>query len=58
MLIPVRFSKKKIIVNDNTKVIDSSDNWCTLLIKEALYIKRNKPLLNNGLKASRELFLF
>ena len=45
-------------VNNNTTVIDSSDNWSTLLIKEALYIKRDKPLLNNGLKASRDLYLF
>ncbi|XP_066935534.1 uncharacterized protein [Clytia hemisphaerica] len=46
------------IVNDNTKVIDSSDNWSALLFKEALYIKRLKPVLNNGLKASRDLYLF
>ena len=46
------------IVNDNTTTIDSSDNWSSLLYKEALYIKRMKPLLNNGLKASRELYLF
>ena len=46
------------IVKENTAVIDFSDNWCKLLIKEALYINRRKPALNSGLKASRELFLF
>ena len=45
-------------VKNNTKVIDSSDNWSKLLIKEALYIKSEKPLLNNGLKASRDLYPF
>jgi hypothetical protein len=42
----------------NTKIIDSSRNWNLLLYKEALHIKRRKPMLNNGLKASRELQLF
>ena len=45
-------------VSNNTDIIDTSLNWNILLIKEALYIKRMKPMLNNGLKASRELFLF
>ena len=48
---------KSTVVN-NTRIIDSSDNWNILLTKEALYIKRNKPLLNSGLKASRDLYLF
>ena len=45
------------IVN-NIKVIDTASNWNILLLKEALHIKRKSPFLNNGLKASRELFLF
>lgn len=45
-------------VEDNTSIIDTSDNWSILLIKEALHIKRHKPILNSGLKASRDLFLF
>ena len=45
-------------VFDNTKIIDSSNNWNILLLKEALYIKRKMPVLNNGLKASKELYLF
>ena len=46
------------LVLSNTKVIDSSKNWNLLLYKEALHIKIRKSILNNGLKASRELQLF
>ena len=42
----------------NIDIIDSATNWNILLIKEALHIKRRSPLLNHGLKASRELYLF
>ena len=49
---------KITMVTDNTTILDTSHNWSILLFKEALYIKRYKPLLNNGLKASRELQLF
>ena len=55
------FDTRSILINlvkENTRIIDSHDNWSILLIKEALHIKRLKPLLNNGLKASRELRLF
>ena len=45
-------------VRDNTNIIDRDDNWNLLLYKEAYHIKRLKPFLNNGLKASRELRLF
>ena len=45
-------------VRDNTNIIDRDDNWNLLLYKEAYYIKRSTPFLNNGLKASRELRLF
>ncbi|XP_066932169.1 uncharacterized protein [Clytia hemisphaerica] len=45
-------------VENNTKIIDSASNWNILLIKEALYIKRKSPILNHGLKASRDLYLF
>ena len=47
----------ELVVN-STKVIDSSRNWNLLLYKEALHIKRRKFVLNNGLKASKELQLF
>ena len=45
-------------VMTNSKIIDSSNNWNLLLYKEALHIKRRKSILNNGLKASRDLQLF
>lgn len=44
------------IVNDNTKIIDSSSNWSSLLYKEALYIKRLKPVLNNCTFFKRKQF--
>ena len=46
------------IVQQNLKVIDKSKNWSIILLKEAIYIKDRSPLLNSGLKASRELQLF
>ena len=45
-------------ITDNIKIIDSSEKWNILLIKEAIYIKKHSPILNNGLKASRDLYLF
>ena len=45
-------------IQENTNIIDSAINWKTLLIKEMLHIKLKKPVLNNGLKASKELQLF
>ena len=56
-----RGDKRSYCINrvaNNTQVLDCANNWSILLIKEALYIKRHKPVLNNGLKASRELYLF
>ena len=46
------------LVNDNIRIIDRAKRWDELLVKEALAIKSKKPLLNKGLKASRELQLF
>ena len=46
------------LVRNNTTVLDCDHNWNPLLYKEAYYIKRLTPSLNNGLKSSRELFLF
>ena len=48
----------KNIVQNNTSVISSDNNWNLLLYKEAFFIKQNKPSLNTGLRASRELTLF
>ena len=44
-------------IRSNTIVFDKADNWNELLFKEALLIKSHKPLLNTGLKASKELQL-
>ena len=46
------------MVQRNLKIIDKGKNWSIILLKEALYIKDRSPLLNSGLKASRELQLF
>ena len=45
-------------IRNNTTIIDQSNNWLQLLYKEALAIKRQNPILNIGLKASKELQLF
>ena len=42
----------------NTRIIDCHKNWNLLLFKEAIKIKEKKPILNTGLKASKELELF
>ena len=39
----------------NTRIIDCHKNWNILLFKEAIKIKEKKPILNTGLKASKEL---
>ena len=46
------------LVRDHTSIIDQANNWNVLLYKEALHIKQKNPILNNGLKGSRELQLF
>ena len=42
----------------NYRILYSHHNWSQLLFLEAYAIKRFKPSLNVGLKASRELVLF
>jgi hypothetical protein len=42
----------------NCKIIDRSDQWSLLLLKESLAIRRRKPDLNHGAKASKELLIF
>ena len=46
------------LVQMNTRIIDRHQNWNILLFKEAIKIKENKPILNTGLKVSKELQLF
>ena len=43
---------------DNSKIIDRSDHWSLLLSKQALAIRRFKPELNHGTKASKDLIIF
>ena len=45
-------------VSDNWKILDFNTNWIELCFLESLYIKRLKPKINEGLKASKELLLF
>ena len=46
------------LVQDNTEIIGKHKNWNILLFKEVLKIKELNPILNSGLKASKELQLF
>ena len=43
------------VVSDNWKILDFNTNWVQLRFLESLYIKRLKPKINEGLKASKEL---
>ena len=44
-----------IAVYDNTKIIDSSQNWVELCFLESLHIKWKKLKLSCGIKATKEL---
>ena len=46
------------LVIDNTNIIGRYESLNILLLKEALKINETKPILNIGLKASKELELF
>ena len=41
-------------ISNSSKIIDRSDHWSLLLFKEALAIRRFKPELNHGTKASKD----
>ena len=63
--LPIAFDESHLAVSElyefilsSTKIIDSASHWTLLLFKEALLIRRNKPTLNHGIKASKELVLF
>ena len=45
-------------VLNNYCILDYNSLWNKLLFLEAYYIKKRKPLLNHGLKASKEFVLF
>ena len=45
-------------VLQNHEILDFNYNWLQLLFLEAYYIKKHDPVINHGLKASKELLLF
>ena len=45
-------------IRDNTIVLDKSNNWNELLFKEALMIKRHRPILNTGLEPQKNCNCF
>ena len=46
------------LVRQNTIIIDESNNWNVLLFEGAYQIIEKCPILNNGVKVSREMQLF
>ena len=46
------------LARQNTRIIDESSNWNILLFKETYHIKEKCAILNNGVKASREMQFF
>ena len=46
------------LVQINTRMIYRYKNWNILLFKEEIKTKERKPILNTGLKTSKELQLF
>ena len=46
------------LILNNCIIIDKSRHWSLLLYKESLHIQRQKPELNHGCKASKELIIF
>ena len=54
-------SHKLNAVLNNHCILDNNSyrlNWNQLLFLEGYYIKKKKPLINQGLKASKEFILF
>ena len=45
-------------VKENISIINRARRWEILLFKVALHMKEKNRILNNGLKASKELKLF
>ena len=45
-------------VINNTSIIATEYNWSNLCFLESFYIKKHRPSLNTGIKASKELRLF
>ena len=45
-------------VSQNHEILNFNYNWSQLLFLEAYYIKKHDPVINHGLKASKEVLLF
>ena len=45
-------------ITQNYEIIGMNRNWSQLLFLESLMIKRHRPVINDGLKFTRELELF
>ena len=45
-------------IKDNTKVLEFSDYWYKLCFLEALYIRKERPELKQGIKVTEESVLF
>ena len=45
-------------ISRNTRIIDKNNNRTQLCFLESLYIKRLNPVLNGGIKGTKELNLF
>ena len=45
-------------VLQNHEILDSNPKWSQLAFLEVYYIRNHDPIINHGLKASKELLLF
>ena len=57
----VNIDIKEHLINEvlnNCRTIDQNNNWLHLSFLGAYYIKALKSEINDGLKASKELYLF
>ena len=63
LLLSLPFNEPSLLIEtvmENTVITDKSKHWSILLYKEAFHIHshRQKPILNHGTKASKELIIF
>ena len=61
LLLSLPFNEPSLLIEtvmENNVIIDKSKHWSILLLKEAFHIHRQKPILNHGTKASKELIIF
>jgi hypothetical protein len=51
-LLILPFNNPELLPEINTVIIDNSMNWSLLLYKEDFHVHRQKPVLDQGTKAS------